>query len=1072
VSQSDKPGNDPGISRRDVLQRGGIVTVAVALAGVLPRVAEQATQPAAYPYEGEAWDIVRAEDQLMLRLFYHAELFEIVQLNGFGLGIRPIDNKARVIRITMPSQHVMEWYNQGRPSKPVHARHTEVHLSVPAGHVVKLTTAGILTALRDLPLRTPSVTGTVGLLDVPTVHSEHIPTATLARAAIDPAPEGRQRASDDARQRGAAVMAPEAVSAEAPPEDDDGDDAVVNPADVVDPDVFRTELTVSSRLVIAPPGGETRFTHATGPVTHGTPWHDQWSTRLTVRTQDGGRAETTLPMRATRAHDAENLDSQHPWALDTDPGKLSALSAGDAAAIVDQNRVRPPANPDIYALKTDHLHLSPRLGATTRMRGKWKPSADVGTFQHRTNSSRDVFHRITTPGVLYPLGHAAERTVTTERVFSSDGVNGGPAVLVKTVMITVQQNRQDYNSRTWPFRSVQILIDQAPPGSSESVAGSAGYLVIDQAPFLYPCVGIDHSGKPVRFSMPLVFVPDSFTDFATLATNYSAKVDPNENTRIARVPLGHVTVAEPGESPGATEVIGAADLAASASGAFIPRVDKYVGRLPALGHLGDQASTMDIVYAGAYVDSGFAAANKAQVALELPAALPVAVTEAAASAGLLGPMALRASGTSRTLGVVAGTFATIAGGTFNPAEYLGNLLSDLTLFGAFPVGQLIAASTDLSRAPKLLAATVDGMRTHRFSWATPMFTGSAEVGSAGAMLRRIPDTTPMLTVTAELSVGADDQPHQQTVCEITDVLLAIGLAGTELIRIPVRRIRFASVDAQKPVVTVQLGEIEFLGVLGFVNRLAQLIGGDGFGGNRAPAPAGAAPAAGSAAGAAGTGGADSGPALDVTADGVRASYALAVPAVAVGMFSLENISFGASLDLPFTASPRFAFNFATFDNPFRLVVSALGGSGFLGLAMSAAKGLEMVEGSLEFGAQISINLGVVKGKVSAFGGVYFKIEDGSSTLTGYLSIEGEVSVLSIVTLGVALTLSLTYHNGKVTGTAEMVFHVSTFFFSATVRRDFTRTFAGSNGDPTFAQLMAPDNWTGARPWDTYCQAYA
>src|SRR6185503_5371445 len=55
-----------------------------------------------------------------------------------------------------------------------------------------------------------------------------------------------------------------------------------------------TELLVSSRLVISPPSGSTRFTHATEPARQGGPYTEIWGTRLTVLTTDGGRVETPL----------------------------------------------------------------------------------------------------------------------------------------------------------------------------------------------------------------------------------------------------------------------------------------------------------------------------------------------------------------------------------------------------------------------------------------------------------------------------------------------------------------------------------------------------------------------------------------------------------------------------------------------------------------------------------------------------------------------------------------------------------------------------------------------------------
>ncbi|WP_117213125.1 hypothetical protein [Allorhizocola rhizosphaerae] len=266
------------------------------------------------------------------------------------------------------------------------------------------------------------------------------------------------------------------------------------------------------------------------------------------------------------------------------------------------------------------------------------------------------------------------------------------------------------------------------------------------------------------------------------------------------------------------------------------------------------------------------------------------------------------------------------------------------------------AATTLDRAPKITAAAVDGLRTRTFEWQVPLFEDKPPLAVAGAKLDKRPGGNAHLRIESVVTMGLDGQPHRGTACRITDVVATFRLGNADLVHMPVHSIEFVSVGTEKPVVNVHIGEIEFLGVLGFVNRLASLIGGDGFGGARALSGPNAANPANAVV--------PNGPALDVTTSGVRASYGLAIPSVAVGMFSLENI-----------------------------------------------------------------------------------------------------------TLGVMATLSLTYYGGKVRGEAELCFYVSTFFFSKTVKRTFSRTFAGSNGDPTFAELMAPQGFPGARPWDTYCKAF-
>jgi hypothetical protein len=284
--------------------------------------------------------------------------------------------------------------------------------------------------------------------------------------------------------------------------------------------------------------------------------------------------------------------------------------------------------------------------------------------------------------------------------------------------------------------------------------------------------------------------------------------------------------------------------------------------------------------------------------------------------------------------------------------------------------------------------------------------------------------------------------------------------------VPFKHLMFESIDGKKPDFDAAIGNLEFYGVLAFVRTLATLIPADAF---------------------------HDPPALDITDEKIRSSFALPIPSVAVGMFSLENITFSAALDLWFAKPPELSLNFATFDNRFRLTVLALGGGGYLGVALST-RGLERLDGALEFGAALSVHLGVARGSVSVMGGIHFAYDRQiGPVLSGYLEVRGEVEVLCLVEVGVSLLVVLAYNfqTGELSGRAELEAHVKVLFFKKTVRVPFTYTFVGgSNGDsaaaqhtlastanaglPGFLDQMAPADWPkgSRRPWDTYCLAFA
>ena len=97
------------------------------------------------------------------------------------------------------------------------------------------------------------------------------------------------------------------------------------------------------------------------------------------------------------------------------------------------------------------------------------------------------------------------------------------------------------------------------------------------------------------------------------------------------------------------------------------------------------------------------------------------------------------------------------------------------------------------------------------------------------------------------------------------------IAPASLMALHFERLAFRAGSSRKPEVDVVFGGIEFLGPLSFIDTLRELIPFDGF---------------------------SDPPFLDVSTDGVRAGFTLALPNVAVGVFALQNISLGADCHVP------------------------------------------------------------------------------------------------------------------------------------------------------------------------------
>lgn len=289
-----------------------------------------------------------------------------------------------------------------------------------------------------------------------------------------------------------------------------------------------------------------------------------------------------------------------------------------------------------------------------------------------------------------------------------------------------------------------------------------------------------------------------------------------------------------------------------------------------------------------------------------------------------------------------------------------------------------------------------------------------------------------------------------------------GIQIANMLEVNFNYLKFTGGSSGKSDVKVDLGPgipLKFIGALEFVNNLQSIIPKTGF--------------------------SDDGPYIELTTTGVKAGFTISVPNIAVGICMITNISLGAFVNLPFTGDPlTVGFNFCTRENPFMLTISCFGGGGFFQL-ITRLDGLESVEAAFEFGAAVSLDVGVASGGVSVMGGFYFKlqrtqkqltnpdrtIEVSETELTGYLRINGHLSILGLIHISLEFYLCLTakIEDGKVRkleGSATLKVKVEILFFSKTVSVTVRRQFAGNEGDPTFGEMIEADDW------QQYCLAFA
>ena len=102
-----------------------------------------------------------------------------------------------------------------------------------------------------------------------------------------------------------------------------------------------------------------------------------------------------------------------------------------------------------------------------------------------------------------------------------------------------------------------------------------------------------------------------------------------------------------------------------------------------------------------------------------------------------------------------------------------------------------------------------------------------------------------------------------------------------------------------------------------------------------------------------------------------------------------------------------------------------------------------------------MDFGVASGGVYVMAGVYFRMEKDACSLTGYFRLGGYVDVLGLISASLELYLELRYEfeSGKCVGKAQLTITIEVFIFSGSVTITCEKKFAGSNGDPTFRDLM-------------------
>ncbi len=886
-----------------------------------------------------------------------------------------------------------------------------------------------------------------------------------------------------------------------------------------------TALELPYRLLISPVGSA-RWRHAHEPVErHGRTelWHTRLSTSDVASGADGASRIRALwsPDYRPQARLGEVI------ALLTTPGPgpgdqpepnphliRMSLDPVDRAMLVTLmsgfDAERTNGSPFIpRTSEATRLHLS-ALGALLDAEGTWRTTPrdiDLEQWRHLATLGRDHYVRVMYKGYLYPFGHAASLIKVTERGFEPLAHTRGTRVafLRQRFFVAVREPVRVYtgaghvhSGRSFPFSRIELLTrvtpDLSEPGMGASALQPAAGIVklyAGLAPrmLFWPMVpaggtpttdvrfeiaATDLEGRLLTFAMPLLFVGAVANDnkAADVKTSYNAAAAGAKR----RAPLGGAVVAFAPASAGDTMeprlpadsmTFRAGDLTASPKGApnVHPEMDvASVGIAPIQKLLALPSFTAEVAYPDDYKTSGFnPSKNAGRVFLRLTKSrsLTFGTSGAEAKSDALGALASPQThllGLSTLAGPVSGSVAsdatqvetaltTIRSGTFDPADYF----RDATLLGGIKIGEVLTSVTDLrgSAVPKLVSQRFPDRVEARFDWSTEV----TKSDTLKLLAPRADGSKPPTRLAMSGVVRTPTDPALPASFEATARMDNFKVNRFGFIILWFEEITFVARNGQKPDVTVQLREgeeaVQFGGPLEFVNDLRRFIPSNGF---------------------------SDPPALNVTPTGISASYTLTLPAVQVGVFALTNAALGAAFQLPFDGRPASVrFSFSSREQPFSLTVSLLGGGGFLAVGVSA-RGVTEIEAALEFGAAISLDLGVASGSVEVKAGIYFHwlevIPDkGSVELAGYVRIHGELTVIGIISVSLTFNLQLGYlkqpGSAVVYGEATLTVEIEILMFSAEVSVTCRREFAGGNADPRFIDLVPT-----AVVWADYCDCFA
>ncbi|MCB9569103.1 MAG: hypothetical protein H6710_18130 [Myxococcales bacterium] len=725
-----------------------------------------------------------------------------------------------------------------------------------------------------------------------------------------------------------------------------------------------------------------------------------------------------------------------------------SLNGDDRRDLVYQTVNSDPARADLLLLSS--------LGAWLDLEALWRDeSLPLLSWDHRATMGRDHFVRVVRRGFIFPFGHRALKIDVTERKLQQQPIGRLAAYLRKRTFVVILEPELTYlpgDAARYPHQGREValetvrIVDRRTPnldavGPASQISGpwspeSAFWLRVGGADLKLTIVGTDRAGQRVDLCAPAAFIaqPSPLDPPGRMLVMANAAIASMAATTARNThDLGGQALAFAPSAAARDTTFEAASVTLSATGAawqpgdahrpFFPWTAAATIVAPTLRHFGGGPGPHAVTYHARYLSSGFDGQSDVFLALASPPELAFGGGNSADRVGGLITPNLKVGGLSRKLGLVGEGLSSLDSGKFDPATYFGGI-ADAKLLGGITLAAILGKPPlSAGQTPHWVEEEAGGVRRYRLAWSTTDFVESGFFKRRGAT---------SLTLEAVAEVATDGAVAATTSATLTK----FGIELFEVIGVDFQSLAFIARPGQKPDVDVDISDVRLLGALSFVNRLKDFLDLANF---------------------------NDPPAIDVSASGITVSYTLAIPAITIGVFSLQNLRLSAGLTLPFDGTPlraRFAFSSRT--DPFTITVMIFGGGGFFALGVGL-DGVESVEVLLEFGGNWALDFGVASGGIHAMAGIYIRHEEPATTaLTGYVRAGGGISVLGIVSVSIELYIGLTYQktgdSSVAWGEASLTVEVEVLFFSVGFSVTVRREFSGSSVSPTFADALSEAEW--------------